>query len=262
MRSTIHDNICSLKHEKCHPKSYHSGIKYHTTLNTISSALILRVRNDALSKMLYYSCAYLQLAKHTDKGHFTYKPRAMTMKLWEPKESVRRPSQFTSKIMQRGHRPSSVPWSHTWPDPRPNAISINFYSCGSSLMIKKKWNKINSYEHPECHGLPVLCEAHLQEVILENSQSDRETWSIRCHVRIHVDFTSILHSHTPSVPQAECEVANLDRLRLLHQWEGFKCTWSRALSLMCEVAPINPVLLYLEVLGSSASSPVLILGGR
>ena len=36
----------------------------------------------------------------------------------------------------------------------------------------------------------------------ENSPSDHETRSIRSHVGIHVDFTSILHSHTPLVPQA------------------------------------------------------------
>ena len=37
-----------------------------------------------------------------------------------------------------------------------------------------------------------------------------------CHVGIHVDFTSILHSHASLVPQALCEV-NLDRLHLFHQ---------------------------------------------
>jgi hypothetical protein len=34
-----------------------------------------------------------------------------------------------------------------------------------------------------------------QEVVLGNSPSNHETWSIQCHVGIHVDFTSILHSH-------------------------------------------------------------------
>ena len=28
------------------------------------------------------------------------------------------------------------------------------------------------------------------------------TWSVWCHVGIHVNFTSIFHSHTPLVPQA------------------------------------------------------------
>ena len=41
--------------------------------------------------------------------------------------------------MQCGHGPSSVVWSHMWPGPRPNAISMKLYSCGSSHMIK--WNK-------------------------------------------------------------------------------------------------------------------------
>ena len=70
------------------------------------------------------------------KGYFTHEPRATTMKLWERKESVQRPSQHTFKIMCCGHRPSSVMWSHMWPGPQPNATSMNFYSCGSSCMIK------------------------------------------------------------------------------------------------------------------------------
>ena len=35
----------------------------------------------------------------------------------------------------------------------------------------------------------------------KNNMSDHKTLSIRCHVEIHVDFTSILHSHTMLVPQ-------------------------------------------------------------
>ena len=37
--SIIHDNISSLIHKKCHPKSYQSDIKYHVTLNIIFSVL-------------------------------------------------------------------------------------------------------------------------------------------------------------------------------------------------------------------------------
>ena len=62
----------------------------------------------------------------------------------------------------------------------------------------------------------VLCQAYLQEVVFENIPSNHDTCSIWCHVGIHVDFTSILHSHTLLVPQAKCE-ANLDRLLLFHQ---------------------------------------------
>jgi hypothetical protein len=35
--SIIHDNSCSLFHRKCHPKHYHSDIKYHMTLIIIFS---------------------------------------------------------------------------------------------------------------------------------------------------------------------------------------------------------------------------------
>ena len=35
--STIHDNSCSLIYKNCSPKSYHRDIKYHMTLNIISS---------------------------------------------------------------------------------------------------------------------------------------------------------------------------------------------------------------------------------
>ena len=40
--SIIHDNMCSLIHKKFHPQSYHSDIKFHTTLNTIFSGVRLR----------------------------------------------------------------------------------------------------------------------------------------------------------------------------------------------------------------------------
>ena len=49
---------------------------------------------------------------------------------------------------------------------------------------KIEW--MNSCEHLECHGLPILCQVYLQEVVF-NSPSDNETWSIRCHVGIHVN---------------------------------------------------------------------------
>ena len=83
----------------------------------------------------------------------------------------------------------------------------------------------------EYRGLPVLCQAYLQEVVFEMSPSDHKTCSIRCHLGILVGFTSILHSLTPLVPQAQCE-ANLDRLRLFHQWECLKCN-GHWLSISC-----------------------------
>jgi hypothetical protein len=48
-----------------------------------------------------------------------------------PKESLQRPSQHTSKIMQCGHGPSSVVWSHMWPGPttRKSANNNFVYDC-------------------------------------------------------------------------------------------------------------------------------------
>jgi hypothetical protein len=37
--SIIHKNNCPLIHKKCHPKSYHSDIKYHMTPNIIFSVV-------------------------------------------------------------------------------------------------------------------------------------------------------------------------------------------------------------------------------
>ena len=37
--SIIHDNICSLIHEMCQSKSYHSDTKYHIKLNIIFSVV-------------------------------------------------------------------------------------------------------------------------------------------------------------------------------------------------------------------------------
>ena len=65
-----------------------------------------------------------------------------------------------------------------------------------------KIEQINGCEHSECHGFLVLCLTYLQEVVCEYNTSDHETRFIQCHVGIHVDFTSILHSHTLSVRQA------------------------------------------------------------
>jgi hypothetical protein len=50
---------------------------------------------------------------------------------------------------------------------------MNFYS--RMVLTHDKIGQINDCEHPECHGLPVLCSACLLEVIFENSPSDHET---------------------------------------------------------------------------------------
>jgi hypothetical protein len=71
----------------------------------------------------------------------------------------------------------------------------------------------------------------LQEVVFENNPSDHETWSIWCHMGIHVDNYIHLASHTPLVPHAQRE-ANLVRLHLFHQCECLKCN-GHGLSVPC-----------------------------
>ena len=46
--SIIYDNICSLIHRKCHPKSYHSDIKFHMTLDIIFSVFLTPLILDIL----------------------------------------------------------------------------------------------------------------------------------------------------------------------------------------------------------------------
>ena len=41
--SIIHDNTCSLIHDRCYPKSNHSYIKYHMTLNIIFSVVQFKI---------------------------------------------------------------------------------------------------------------------------------------------------------------------------------------------------------------------------
>ena len=101
-----------------------------------------------------------------------------------PKESAQRLSQDTDL---------QGVWSHMWPGPQPNVVSMHFYSCLVLTLDKIEWTNGVPWS-------PDLCYSYLQEVVFENSPSDHGTWSIRCHVGIHVDYTSIfLHSLKYSV---------------------------------------------------------------
>ena len=148
-------------------------------------------------------------------------------------ESPKQASQGRPNIMYCGHRPSSLVWSHRWPGRQPNATSLNFYSNGSSCMIKHNKATVVSIRGAMVSRFYVRPTS--KEVVFGNSPSDHETWFVCCHVRVHVDFTSILDSHTPLVPQALCE-ANLDWLRLFHQWECWKCH-GQGLSVSCVKCP-------------------------
>jgi hypothetical protein len=69
-----------------------------------------------------------------------------------------------------------------------------------------RWNKID--ERLWAFGVPwspinfMLGLPPRSGCLFENSPNDHVTWFVRCHVGIHVDFTSILHySHIPLVPR-------------------------------------------------------------
>ena len=49
----IQDNICKLIHQKCHPKSYYNGVKYHMTQNIIFSIILHTTRISAINDYAY-----------------------------------------------------------------------------------------------------------------------------------------------------------------------------------------------------------------
>ena len=61
--------------------------------------------------------------------------------LWEPKRKC--PNAAPMDLQNH------VVWSHMWPDPQLNAISMNFYSCGLSHIINHPlmWNPCRLYIH-------------------------------------------------------------------------------------------------------------------
>ena len=69
----------------------------------------------------------------------------------------------------------------------------------------------------------------------ETSPSDHETLSVRCHVGIHVDFTSILHSHSYSVGPSSLVGSELGPAPPFPPMIVLEVQWPMALSLVCEV---------------------------
>ena len=106
------------------------------------------------------------------KGHFTHKPRAMTIKVWEPKR--KRP-----KVVPT-HLQNHVVWSRIlecsvscmWSGPQPNATSMNFYPCGSSHMIKQNKSTFVSIRSAMVSQLSVRPTS--MRWLFENNPSDHE----------------------------------------------------------------------------------------
>ena len=78
------------------------------------------IKLKCLLKVLNFNRLFLKLNRSIcnllrPTSHTSQEPWPRNCK--SPKESVQRPSHYTSKIMWCGHGPSSVVWSHTWPVP-------------------------------------------------------------------------------------------------------------------------------------------------
>ena len=136
------------------------------------------------------------------KGHFTHEPRAVTMKLWEPNRKCPKavPTHLHNHVvLSRALKCSVKPFVTG----RSTKCYFNeFLFIRSLRMIKENKPTVVSVRSVMvlrfCIGLP----PRSSKWVWNNNPSEHETWFIRCHVGIHVDFTSILHSHTPLVPQA------------------------------------------------------------
>ena len=88
-----------------------------------------------------------------------------------------------------------------------------------------------------------LCWTYLREVVFAKSPRDCETCSNDAMSEgIHVDFTSILHSQKYSIGPSSVVRSELGPAPPFPPMRVLEGEWSRALSLVCEVAlKLNPL---------------------
>ena len=119
--------------------------------------------------------------------------RPWPWKLWEPtrRESKGRPNTSPKSCGVK---------SYVAGPPTKMLFQWIFYSCG---YLTRERIELNQWLWVcGVPWSPGFVLGLTQEVVFGNSPSDHETWSVQCRVGIRVDFTSILHSHTPLVPKA------------------------------------------------------------
>ena len=124
-----------------------------------------------------------------------------------------------------------------WPDPQPNAISMNVYSHGSSHMIKKK-TRIN--QCLRAFGVPWSPSSVVLGLPPRDGFRKQSKWpwnmihSMQCkNPSRHYTHLAFTYSFDPSSISVNL---NLDRLRLFHQWECSK--WpGHGLSVSCAKWP-------------------------
>ena len=145
-----------------------------------------------------------------------------------PQESVRRPSQGTSKnhVVRSQTLKYSVKSYVTGPSTKCYFDEFIFMQ----ILTHDKIELTNGSERSECHGLPVLCQAYLQEVVFEKTPSDHETWSIRCHVRIHVYFYIHLEFTYSVGPSSGVWSSELGPAPPFPPMRMLKVSWSRAIN--------------------------------
>ena len=149
----------------------------------------------------------------------TLEPRAVTVELWGAKRKCpKRPSQDIFQNHVVWSQPSRVVGRHMWSGPLSMLFQRISNHVGCSHMIE--YEESTAVRFQSAVVFYKFCVRPISKRwFLKTIQPEHETWSIWCHVGIHVDF---FYSLAPLVPQAYCE-ANLDRLRLFHQWECLKC---------------------------------------
>ena len=130
-------------------------------------------------------------------GHFIHEPRAMTMKLWEPTRKC--PNAVSIHLQNHIVCLRTLKCSEVLCDRTLNQIL--FQSIPIHVGPHAWQNKIN--QRSSAFGVPwspgFCVRPTSKKRVLKKNPNDHETWSIRCHVGIHVHFTSIVHSLTYSV---------------------------------------------------------------
>jgi hypothetical protein len=110
----------------------------------------------------------------------------------------------------------------------------HFYSC--RVLAYDKIEKDNGCERSKCHDLLVLVFSLPPERwFLKISPSDHEPWSIWCNVRVHIDFY-IHHAFTCSIGPSSVVWNELGQAPSFPPMRVLEVYWSRACSLVCEVA--------------------------
>ena len=175
-------------------------------------------------------------------GHFTFEPRAVTMKFREPKRNC-------AKVVPR-HLQNHRVWSWTF------KYSVKSYVTGPStkcyfnecLFMWVRTLDLIEYQQLSVFGMPWSPGFYVKPtskklIFLKIVQVTMKHDPFDAMYGIHVDFTSIVHSHTYSVGPSSI----VWRKRTWTTGSAFstkESAWSemvsRALSLVCEVALTTP----------------------